>query len=63
MYAIQNKETELYVTGTDFSQITDKGYKQFLCSYPMKVYEKKSDAINDFRKRKCGKEFKIVKVD
>ena len=63
MFAIQHKESELFVTGTDFSRQENGRFKQFVCSWPMKVYEKRSDAIDDFKRRKCGKEFRIVEVE
>ena len=63
MYAIQHKGTGQFVTGTDFSRQNGKCFRQFVCSWPMKVYEKKSDAVEDFKRRKCGKDFKIVEVE
>lgn len=62
MYAIRHKATRQFVTGTDFSRQEGKYFRQFVCSWPMKVYEKKSDAVEDFRHRKCGKNFEIVEV-
>lgn len=63
MYAIQHKDNHMFITGTDFSQRDGSGFRQFLCSHPMKTYEKKSEAVEDFKKRKCGKQYKVVKLD
>lgn len=63
MFAIQHKETGRFVTGTDFSRETSDGFRQFVFTVPMMVYECKADAIQDMKRRKCGKEFKVVKVE
>ena len=62
MYAIQHKETGLFLTGTDFSHVIGNGFKQFVFVSPLKVYEERSDAVKDFKRRKCGRAFKIVEV-
>ena len=63
MFAIQHKETGRFVTGTDFSRTTDDGFRQFVFTEPLKVYECKADAISDMKARKCGKGYKVVEVE
>ena len=63
MYAIQHRETRMFVTGTDFSRIIGGGFRQFVSSKPMKVYARKSDAEKDCKRRRCGRIYKVVEVD
>ena len=59
MYAIRNKRTCLWLYGTDYRynpphQRTD--YRQAL------TYPDKESAELDFKHRKCGKDYEIVRV-
>jgi hypothetical protein len=62
MFAIQHRETGLFVTGTDFSRKKDGGFVQFVSKNPMKLYESKSAAEKDRKRRNCGRKYKVVEV-
>lgn len=62
MYAIKDKERDVFVTGTDFSRQTEDGFLQIVSSVPMKTYDTKASATRDFKRRKCGKGYEVVEV-
>lgn len=60
MYAIINTRTKKFVYGTDYSHYP---YTQRTSTDQMETYGDMLLAVMDFRKRKCGKDYKIVRVE
>jgi len=59
MYAIRHKKTNKWLYGTDYRE---QPYKQ-RTSYDMALtFEDKDEAEWEFKKRRCSKDFEIVKV-
>ena len=59
MYAIQNRRTKKYMTGTDFRMTP---HRQFTSHDEAKTYGRLISAARDFQSRQCGVEYRIVSV-
>lgn len=57
MFAIQNQKTKAFVYGTDYRYSPPH---QRTSLWRMLTYQSKSDAFDDLRYRKCGKDHKVV---
>jgi len=59
MYAIINKQTKKFLSGTDYRHVP---YTQITDTERMETYGDMLTALVDFRKRRCGKDYQIVRV-
>lgn len=61
MYAIQNIKTGKFVYGTDYRYgRPSKKFNQRTSKNKMLTYEDYYEAVEDFRHRGCGKDYRIV---
>lgn len=61
MYAIQNIKTGKFVYGTDYRyKNSNKKYNQRTSHNQMLTYADYESAKSDFRRRGCGKDYRIV---
>ena len=61
MFAIQNIKTKKFVFGTDYRYFTKTGkHNQRTSREKMLTYDDYYDAAMDFRKRRCGRDYRIV---
>ncbi|CRZ34600.1 hypothetical protein DFR55_101366 [Herbinix hemicellulosilytica] len=64
MYAIINKKTNMYVSGTDYSQCNpkDNTYKQITSTERALTYYTKAQAELDMLRRRMSDEYEVVRV-
>lgn len=61
MYAIRNKRTRKWLYGTDYSYADGKPRQRTSDDRAM-LWENYEDATNEFRWRRCGKDYEVVPV-
>lgn len=64
MYAIFNNKSKKYLVGTDYSHENHLtgSYPQFTSPSYMLTYDTASAAQKDVFKRKCGKNYEVVRI-
>ncbi len=59
MYAIKNTRTGKWLYGTDYRRSPPT---QRTCTERVATFYDEEDALREFRHRKCGKDYRVVKV-
>ena len=64
MWAIKNKRTGQWLTGTDYKRCYPEGRcHQYTSNNKALTYDSRKGAENALLKRKCGKDYKVVSVE
>lgn len=59
MYAIRNRKTNKYIYGTDFRFSPPR---QRCSENAMRVYEYLFEAVLEYKRRRCGRDYEIVSM-